>query len=373
MRILVAPDSFKGTLSAQEAAQAMAHGIKQVFPAAEIVLVPMADGGEGTLETMLATVHGRLCQCEVQDACARQICAEYAVLANGTAVIEAARVVGMLLPGMMDVPVMQRSSVGLGEMLRQVLDSGCRHLTVGLGGTATNEGGAGLLHALGVRFFDASGTPLPPTPLGLLALSSVDVSGLDPRLAGCRIDILSDVDNPLCGAQGASAVFGAQKGMSESEIAKVDAALAHYALLLEAFRGGSLSVQPGTGAAGGLGFALQWLGARHQSGAAALLDLVCFDQLLHGADWVVTGEGRSDAQTLQGKAPCVVARRARQVGVPVSLISGQMDVDAKAALNEVFDEMCAVASTPDELRKALRDPAGALAATAERAARLRLK
>jgi glycerate kinase len=369
MRVVIAPDAFKGTLTAPEASRAMAEGIARVFPSAELALVPMADGGEGTLEALLAAVAGERRQCQVQDVAGRPLCAEYAVLADGTAVIEAARVVGLTLSAVHDVPVLQRSSAGLGEMLRHVLDAGCRRLLIGLGGTATNDGGAGLLQALGVRLLDAGGTLLPPTPQGLLRLSAVDVSGLDPRLADCRIDLLSDVDNPLCGAHGATRVFGPQKGLDQRDLPRLDAALARYATLLAAAAGKALRAQPGAGAAGGLGFALQWLGARYRSGADTLLELVGFERLLHGADWVMTGEGRSDAQTLHGKAPCAVARRARQAGVPVALLSGQIDAQAQAALGVLFDALHAVARSPEEVSAALRHPGQQLADAAERVAR----
>lgn len=369
MRVVIAPDAFKGTLTAPEAARAMAAGIARVFPTAELALMPMADGGEGTLEALLAAVAGARRQCQVQDVGGQPLCAEYAVLADGTAVIEAARVIGLTLPGVQDVPVLQRSSAGLGEMLRHVLDAGCRRLLIGLGGTATNDGGAGLLQALGVRLLDASGAQLAPTPQGLLALASVDVSGIDPRLEDCRIELLSDVDNPLCGALGATKVFGLQKGLDPRDQPALDDALARYATLLEAAAGTQLSHQPGAGAAGGLGFALQWLGARYRSGADTLLELVGFERLLHGADWVMTGEGRSDAQTLHGKAPCAVARRARQAGVPVALLSGQIDAPAQAALGALFDALYAVARSPEEVSAALRDPEQQLVLAAERAAR----
>lgn len=368
MRVVIAPDAFKGTLTAAEAARAMAAGIARVFPSAELALVPMADGGEGTLEALLTTVAGERRQCQVQDVAGRPLCAEYAVLADGTAVIEAARVVGITLPGVLDVPLLQRSSAGLGEMLRHTLDAGCRRLLIGLGGTATNDGGAGLMQALGVRLLDAGGAPLPPTPQGLLRLSAVDVSGLDPRLAECGTDLLSDVDNPLCGALGATKVFGLQKGLDQPDQQSLDDALARYATLLEA-GGKPLHQGPGAGAAGGLGFALQWLGARYRSGADTLLELVGFGRLLHGADWVMTGEGRSDAQTLHGKAPCAVARRARQAGVPVALLSGQIDAQAQAALGALFDALYAVARSPEEVSAAMRHPERQLAHAAERVAR----
>lgn len=370
MRVLVAPDAFKGTLSAPEAAQAMARGISRACPAAEIVLLPLADGGEGTLDAILAALPGERCQVRVPDAAGRPITAEYARLADGSAVIEAARVVGLTLPGVAQLPLLQRSSYGLGELLRHALDAGCRRLLVGLGGTATNDGGAGLLQALGVCLLAADGCTLPATPEGLLQLARMDSAGLDVRLAGCQIEILSDVDNPLCGEQGATCVFGPQKGLQRADAAPLDAALARYAALLD---GDELARCPGSGAAGGLGFALQWLGARYCSGAERVLDLLGFDALLATADWVLTGEGSSDAQTLHGKAPWAVARHARQAGVPVTLLSGRIELQARDALSARFDMLCAVAEGEAQVAMALRDPAASLAAAAERAVRMRVK
>ena len=370
MRVLVAPDAFKGTLSAPEAARAMARGVIRACPAAEIVQLPLADGGEGTLDAILTALPGERCHVHVPDAAGRPILAEYARLADGSAVIEAARVLGLTLPGVAQVPLSQRTSYGVGVLVQHALHAGCRRLLVGLGGTATNDGGAGLLQALGVRLLAADGHVLPATPAGLLQLARVDRTGLDARLAGCSIDILSDVDNPLCGAQGATQVYGPQKGLQAADMEPLDAALGRYAALLE---GDTLALQPGCGAAGGLGFALQWLGARYRSGAESVLDLLGFDRLLESADWVLTGEGRSDRQTLHGKVPCAVARRARQAGVPVTLLSGQIEVQAQDALSAQFDRLCAVAAGDDELSAALREPAASLAAAAERAARMQVE
>lgn len=367
-RILIAPDSFKGSLSASQAAAAMRLGILRVLPQADIVCYPMADGGEGTLDSILATLGGERRQLEVSAASGGKIVAEYGVLQQAdksVAIIEAARVVGLTLPQTTSVSVMQRSTLGLGELLRHALDAGIRRFMVGIGGSATNDGGAGLLQGLGLQLLDCEGQSLPPTPEGLVPLAVIDATHLDPRLADSQIQILSDVDNILCGPQGATYVFGPQKGVQSGQLHALDASLKRYASLLEQQNRPCLSLQAGTGAAGGLGFALQWLGGAYRSGAETLLQLYDFDRALQNADWVITGEGRSDRQTLAGKAPWVVAQHATRAGVPAVLVSGTIDDDARAQLESQFRACYTLTNatiTPD---MAMRDAAKLLA---ERAA-----
>jgi len=374
-KIVIAPASFKGTLTAAEAARAMADGVRRAVPAAELRLLPMADGGEGTLDAMLSARAGEMRRAEVSGFDGRPLQVEYGVLQDGQeplAVLESARVVGLTLSGAAAVPVERRSTQGLGELLRHCLDDGLRRFVIGLGGSATNDGGAGLLAALGVKFADAAGTPLAPIPSELVRLAAVDVAGLDARIAGCRIDVYADVDNPLCGARGATAMFGPQKGVPLEQVAALDAFLARYAALLEAAGGHAASTLPGAGAAGGLGFALQWLGGSHVSGAQMLLDLYGYDALLREADWVITGEGCSDAQTAHGKAPWVVAQCARAAGVPVTLISGRID-PALPELQAMFDGCHALAADSVSAQLAMQHAAELLAACAERTARQRVE
>lgn len=354
----------------------MAAGVRRALPGAEVRLLPMADGGEGTLDAVLAARSGERRRLTVTGAHGRSLEAEYGVIrkeGDAVAVIESARIVGLTLPGIAVRPVMERSTLGVGEMLRYCLDAGLRRFLIGLGGSATNDGGAGLLAALGVRFLDAQGKALPPTPTGLARLAGMDFSGLDPRPAQAGIVALADVDNPLCGAAGATAVYGAQKGVAAGQVAALDATLHRLAGCCDAWRGQPVSARPGSGAAGGLGYALQLLGADCQSGAEALLDLYGFAAALRGVDWVITGEGRSDAQTLHGKAPCAVARAARLAGVPVTLISGQIDPPAAAALEQLFAGCFALAQGGIDVPQAMREAARLLAERTEQAARLRVQ
>lgn len=367
MKILLAPGSFKGSLSAPEAAWAMARGIRRVRSEAEIVLLPMADGGEGTLDAVLAATGGERQEAVVSGADFRPLAAGYGIVEDEgrrTAVLEAARVVGLALAK--TTPVGERSTVGLGELVRHCLDRGIRRFLIGLGGTGTNDGGAGLLVALGARLLDGQGCAVNPTPDGLERLAAVDFSTLDPRLKESGIVALADVDSPLCGESGATAVFGPQKGVAPQQIPVFDARLARLAELGDAWFGRRLSLEPGTGAAGGLGYALRLLGAEYRSGAEAVCDLLGFDAALEGADLVLTGEGRSDAQTLRGKAPCVVARHARRAGVPVILLSGAIDHAALPLLRELFDGCFSAAPETMPQEQAMREAAILLADAAER-------
>jgi glycerate 2-kinase len=362
MKVLVAPDSFKGSLTAVEAAQAMAQGVRKARPDADIRLFPMADGGEGTLDAVLAAVPGERRSAGVHDAAGQPIEVEYGVLRDGTALIETARIIGLTLPGVSAAPVEQRSTTGLGELIRHCLSLGIRRFMIGLGGSATNEGGIGMLQALGLRLTQRQG-----------ALDALDFSALDPCLAQCRITLLADVDNPLCGPQGATSIYGPQKGMQPRQVARIDAQLRRFGDLGDAWLGRPLSLEPGTGAAGGLGYALQLLGGEHRSGAKVLLALCGFDAALQGAALVLTGEGRSDRQTPAGKAPWVVAQHATRAGVPALLVSGSIENDTRTRLESRFMACHALTGAAVSTDMAMRDAARVLAErTAEAIAGCRL-
>jgi glycerate kinase len=332
----------------------------------------MADGGEGTLDAVLSRggarhLHG------VAGASGRPHAAAYGIVDTRdgpTAVIEAAEVVGITDAGGMAAPVSSRTTQGIGDLIRALLDTGVRRFMVGLGGSSTNDGGAGMLAALGLELRDASGRAIAPTPAGLASLARVDAGGLDPRLGRSAITIMSDVNNPLCGEHGATAIFGPQKGVRADEIAAIDAALARYAALAERAVGASAAAAPGAGAAGGLGFALQLVGGVFRSGAEVVADLVGLDAALAGADWAFTGEGRTDAQTLLRKAPFVVAERARTAGVPITLLSGSVDAAALPALAQVFAGCFAVPPGPMALADCIANADALLADRAEQIARV---
>ena len=373
--VVLAPDSFKGSLDAAGVCAAMAIGLRRVWPAVELRVRPMADGGEGTLDAVLAALaeQGTRSQSQVPGAGDEPISAAWGLVAQSqhrVAVIESAQVVGITDAAGMRVPVAHRSTRGVGELIRTVLDSGVRRFMIGLGGSSTNDGGAGMLAALGLKLLDAQGTRVAPTPAGLASLAAVDGSSLDPRLRDTDVTIMSDVSNPLCGPRGATAIFGPQKGVTEHERDDIDRTLARFASLAEAAVGASVADRPGAGAAGGLGFALQLIGGRFASGARVVADLIGLDDALRDADWAITGEGRSDAQTLLGKAPFVVAEAAARARVPASLLSGAVDPKALSELGAHFAGCFALPAGPMTLADCIANAAPALADRAEQMARL---
>ncbi|MGH8778617.1 glycerate kinase [Paraburkholderia sp.] len=368
--IVIAPDSFKGSLSAAQVAEAIATGIARARPDVTTRLCPMADGGEGTLDALLA--HGgerRLLA--VRGAAGPLRDAAVGLLADGSAIVETAEVVGITDPVGMGVPVESRNTQGMGEAIVALLDAGVRRFFVALGGSSTNDGGAGLLVGLGLKLYDAQDKLLEPTPAQLPRLARIDASQLDPRLVEASFTGMSDVDNPLTGEHGATAVFGPQKGVQPDQIESIDAALAHFADLLEPALARTARDAPGAGAAGGLGFALHMLGAQFEPGAEVVARQVGLDAALAGADWLITGEGRSDVQTLHGKAPFIACRHARAAGVPASLLSGAVDPAALPRLAEHFSGCFSPAPGPITLDVAIRDAAILLANEAEQLTRLR--
>jgi glycerate kinase len=368
--VVIAPDSFKGSLSADEVAQAIATGVLRARPDAVVRRCPMADGGEGTIDAMLSR-GGEKRTLHVHGATHAEHAATVGLLPDGSAVLETAEVVGITDALAMREPVHARSTRGLGEAVRLLLDSGVRRFFVALGGSSTNDGGAGLLVGLGLKLFDAAGREIEPTPAGLAELARVDASQLDARLAEATFTCMSDVDNPLTGEHGATAIFGPQKGVKPDEVAPLDVVLARFAALVEPALARSVRDLPGSGAAGGLGFALRLLGAQLEPGAEVVAAQVGLDAALVGASWLITGEGRSDTQTLHGKAPFIACRHAQAAGVPTSLLSGAVDPDALARLTEHFCGCFSAAPGPIALELAIRDAARLLANQAEQLTRLR--
>jgi len=375
IRFVVAPDSFKGSVSAPDVCAAIGCGLRRVFPDADVAARPMADGGEGTLDAVLAAVGGagHRQMRRVQGAGQGPVDAAYGVLdaADGTtAVLEVAQVVGITDAGGMAVPVGARTTRGVGELMRALLDQGVRKFMIGLGGSSTNDGGAGLLAALGLALSDAHGRDVAPSPEGLSALTDVDAAKLDPRLHSCTITIMSDVNNPLTGEFGATAIFGPQKGVTPDLREPFDHAIAHFARSAEAVLGRQAATTPGAGAAGGLGFALQLLGGTFRSGAEVVAGLIELDAALARADWAFTGEGRSDVQTLLRKAPFVVAECAAARGVPVTLISGAIDPAALGALGAHFAGCFGLPNGPASLAECIAGAPDLLADRAEQVARV---
>lgn len=367
--IVIAPDSFKGSLSAEAVAKAIARGIVAAIPEAKIRLCPIADGGEGTLDALLHA-GGEKKSITVRGASGAKRQAAIGIFADGSAVIESAEIVSITDQTGMSVAVTQRSTLGVGDAIRTLLDDGCRHILVGLGGSSTNDGGVGMLAALGARFLDTANNDINPVPDALDQLASIDVSGLDPRLADCHIVVMSDVNNPLCGTKGATAVFGPQKGVTPEQTSQLDQGLARYAQLLEQALGKQAAELPGAGAAGGLGYALLMLGAHFQSGAETVMERIGLDAALQGASWLITGEGRSDAQTLHGKAPFVASQYAGRHNIATSLLSGGIDIASLQQLATHFAGCFSITFGPVSLEDAIAHADLLLAHSAEQMARL---
>ncbi|MGW0560639.1 glycerate kinase [Streptomyces sp. NPDC003016] len=318
-RVLVAADKFKGSLTAVQVAERVTAGLRRVVPDVVVEALPVADGGDGTVAAAVAAGFERR-EVRVTGPLGEQLTAAFA-LRDGTAVVEMAEASGLQhLPEGVFAPL-TATTYGSGELLRAALDAGARTIVFGVGGSATTDGGAGMLAALGARFLDAAGEPVGPGGGGLRDLATADLSGLDPRLADVDLVLASDVDNPLTGPKGAAAVYGPQKGATEEDVATLDAALAHYASVL----GPEHEHSPGAGAAGGIGYgALIALGASFRPGIEVMLDVLGFAPALERATLVITGEGSLDAQTLHGKAPAGVAAAARAKNVEVIAVCGRL-------------------------------------------------
>ncbi|STZ76393.1 glycerate kinase [Bergeriella denitrificans] len=326
MKILIAPDSYKESLSALQVAQLVEQGFKTVFPEAEYVKVPVADGGEGTVDTMIEATGGRKIECMVTGALGTPQPAFWGLSGDGkTAFIEIASACGLeQVPSEKRNPLVT-TTYGVGELILNALDEGVRHFIIGLGGSATNDGGAGMLQALGARLSDGLGNNLRYGGGALADLSAIDVGGLDGRLKDCRFDVACDVTNPLVGESGASHIFGPQKGATPEMVLQLDSALNHYADMVRRDLGIEVKELPGAGAAGGLGAAFAGvLGGSLQSGIGIITRLLDLETKMQGADLVITGEGRIDRQSINGKVPVGVAAIAKKYGIPVIGIAGSL-------------------------------------------------
>jgi len=355
MRVVIAPDSFKECLSAAEVANAIASGVRQALPDAEIVCVPMADGGEGSLDAVLAATSGQRCTVQVLNANAQPCDASWAWLGDGRAFIEMAAAAGLEQIPPAERKPLQAGSYGVGQLVRAAVEHGARHIVLGLGGSATNDAGAGLLQALGARLLDDQGNELPSGGAALRKVSRIDCAQVEPRLKDVRFEIAVDVDNPLTGPRGASAIFGPQKGASVDDVAELDAALAHFADVCAQHCGKDERHTPGMGAAGGLGFAVKmFFDANFRPGVELLAELSGLDEALQGADLLFTGEVRMDAETLLGKTPAGVARHARRQGIPVLAIVGSLGEGYEALYDAGITAAFSLAPGPIPLEQAYR-------------------
>lgn len=325
MRVLIVMDSFKGNLSSLEASEAVAKGVRRSCPWADIRILPIADGGEGTVDAFVRTLRGRLMEGEVRGPLGEAMDAAWGLMPDGSAVIELAAAAGLpLVPRGRRNPL-HTSTYGTGQQIRAALDAGCRSIVLGLGGSATNDGGMGIASALGAKFTDASGTELPPTGNSLEQVAHIDLTGLDPRLAETDLILACDVQNPLCGPDGAAAVYGPQKGATQEIIARLDAGLKNFAGVLRAATGHDVLEIPGGGAAGGVGAGLTaMLNGKITRGIDMLAKIIHLDSEIQKADIIFTGEGRIDPQTAQGKVISGLATRARAAEVPLIAIVGSI-------------------------------------------------
>ena len=376
MRVLLAPDSFKGALGAAQACAAMAEGIRRVAPDTEIRAIPLADGGEGTTEALVAATGGWIQTVGVTGPLPqerRQVEAQLGWLGEGRAVLEMASASGLPLVSPKRRNPLHTTSFGTGELIAAALEAEAQHLIVGLGGSATNDLGAGMAQALGVRFLRADGQPiLEPLSGGLLQeVAAVDLSGLHPALASCRLEVACDVDNPLLGPHGATAVYGPQKGATPAIAAELEAGLSHLIALVETATGRQVRDRPGAGAAGGMGAMLLALTtAELRPGIALMLEASGFVAALDGADLVLTGEGRVDAQTAHGKTIHGVARAAAAAGVPVVVIAGEIGPGAGALHAIGVSSLFSLVSGPMDLANAMARSPQLLADAAEQVVRL---
>lgn len=353
-----------------EAVRAIRQGVLRVYPDAENVLLPVADGGDGTLEALVGT-SGSFFEAQVTGPLGEPVRAQWGMMSDGkTAVIEMARASGLAL-----VPPERRdprftTSYGTGELIREALDKGCREIIIGVGGSATNDAGAGMAQALGARLIDSGGKQLRFGGAALLNLSCIEMGALDPQLRESRIRVAADVNNPLCGPLGAAAVYGPQKGATAEMVRLLDSALRRFAEIVERDLGVDLMHLPGAGAAGGAGGGLvALLGARLESGAALVCDALHLEEHLQGADLVIVGEGRMDAQTVYNKAPIIVAQRARKLGLPAVAVAGSLGEGYQAVFEHGINDVESAAPPDLSLDEALQRAGELVAAAAERVIR----
>jgi glycerate kinase len=370
VRIVVAPDKFKGSLTAHAAGDAIARGMARVFPHAAFDVVPVADGGDGTAEVLVDALGGELVTCDVTGPDGATVAATYGSLPESRAVIELARASGLALirPGKNDP--LTATTYGTGQLIAAAIDAGATNIILAIGGSATNDAGAGALAALGAHLLDATGAALRPGGAALATLASIDVDPLRTRLRGISLDIACDVANPLCGPNGASAIYGPQKGADPKEVRLLDEALSHFADIVERLIGARVRDVPGAGAAGGAGFGFMALAGAHlRPGAELILEALGFERRLEGTDLIVTGEGRLDKQTLAGKAPYAVARAGRRRGIPVVAVVGSLGCTADVLEDIGLKTAVSILNEPMTLAEATSRAAPLTEDAAERLAR----
>ncbi|MEO9060385.1 MAG: glycerate kinase [Ktedonobacteraceae bacterium] len=372
MRIVIAPQSLKGSLTAAEAGLAIADGVRAVYPQAEVDIVPVADGGEGTVQALVDATGGEVIEQVVTGPLNTPVQAFFGLLGDGrTAAIEMAASSGLPL-----VPIAQRdpritTTYGVGELILAALERGCRHFIIGIGGSATNDGGAGMAQALGASLLDSAGSTIPQGGAALAKLAHIALETMDARLAECTVEVACDVNNPLCGPSGASAIYGPQKGATPEMVQQLDDALAHYAEIIERDLGQTVRDIPGAGAAGGLGAGLiAFLHASLRPGAQIILDAVQLEEHIRTADMVITAEGQLDSQTAYGKSVGAVAALAKRYELPVLALAGGLGQDYQAVYALGVDAVAVLPSSPMALSYAMEHAAHLTSDATERALRL---
>lgn len=370
MKILIAPDSFKETLTATDAANAIEKGFLDIFPEANILKLPIADGGEGTVDVLVTATQGKYFSTKVSGPTGEYINAKWGMLGNSkTAVIEIAEACGLHLVTLKKRNPMNTSSFGVGELILAATDEGAEHIIIGLGGSATNDGGMGFLKAIGVQFLDSFGKELTGGVESLNTLSDINITSIDSRLKGVSFEIACDVDNPLIGPQGASVIFGSQKGADEKMINQLDNLLSHYSRIASSKLNNNLSMQPGAGSAGGIGYGfLAFLKADQKSGVQIILEKLNFEQHLSTTDLVITGEGRFDSQSLRGKAPMGVIDYARKYKCSIFVIAGSTEDDEILENKYDIDKVFSIISKDLSFEQSIANPNDSLMATARKAA-----
>lgn len=372
MKILIAPDSYKGTLPASEAMQIIAKAAAEVFPKAELLPIPMADGGEGTVEALSYGKARSYHTLEVSTPLGRRIAVSYPITEDGTAILEMASASGISLDPQQPQDPLKASSYGTGELIRHAVQAGASSIVMGIGGSATNDGGMGAMEALGVKFYDAGGNLLKGCGASLAQVHRIKLTDLEPRIKDCKIKVICDVTNPLLGSEGATYIYGPQKGVTPDLLPLLEAGMTNYSKLLHQIFGEDFSSVAGAGAAGGMGAALQaFLGATLAPGIQVVLDTIDFDSLLDGVDLVITGEGNIDGQSvLYGKVPSGILKRCSPKGIPVIVVAGGMGDKAELFWQEGEGSIITCINAAMPLEQALTEAPRLLYGAAERALRM---
>lgn len=370
-KVVIAPDSFKESLTALEVAEAVETGFKKVFPNWEYVKVPMADGGEGTVQSLVDATDGFIKEVEVLDPLGRKIEASYGISGDGKqAIIEMATASGLELLKQSERDVMQATSWGLGDLICSALDEGVERILIGIGGSATNDAGAGMIQRLGGKLLDAEGKQIPYGGVALSKLQTIDLLELDARLSDIEIEVACDVNNPLTGPGGASYIYGPQKGADEEQIKELDQNLKHFAEIIRKDLDIDIEKEPGAGAAGGVGGALlAFLGAELRSGGELITEWLALEDIIKDADLVITGEGGINHQTVYGKTPVIVSKLAKKYQIPVIALAGSISEGYEKVYEHGIDVIFSVLSEVTDLKEALKTAPQNVERTAENIAR----